>query len=147
VARTGLATTKTSGAAAGAIVALRAGSARDIRLFEVGVFASTAVSGTVGLGRPAAIGVTPGTATGPIGSGNGYDPVAGAGVSTIDASWGTAPTAPAVYWRRAVLPATIGAGVIWTFPDGIVIPVSATVTLHQISTAAVGYEIYFEIEE
>lgn len=147
MARTGLATQKISGAAAGAIVALRAGSARDVRVFEVSVFAATAVSGTVGLGRPAAQGITPGTATGPIAQGNGYDNSSLVGTTIIDASWGTAPTAPAIYWRRVVLPATIGAGVIWTFPSGIVVPTSGSITLHQISALAVTYEVSFEFEE
>lgn len=145
--RTGLATTKTSGAASAAIVALRAGSTRDVRVFEVGVFAETAVAGTVGLGRPAAIGVTPATTTGPIGQGNSYDSAGLVGTTIMDASWGTPPTAPTIYWRRATLPATIGAGIIWTFPTGINIPSTTTLVLFQISAAAVQYGIYWDFDE
>jgi hypothetical protein len=43
------------------------------------VFAATAVAGEVGIGRPAAIAVTPATPIGPVASGGGYDNVSGAG--------------------------------------------------------------------
>jgi hypothetical protein len=66
MAHTSLAGSKASGAAAGPIVQFRAaGGARDVRVFEVGVFAATAVAGEVGIGRPAAIAVTPATPIGP----------------------------------------------------------------------------------
>ena len=145
--RTSLAAQKVSGAAAGALVALRTGGARDVRVFEVGVFVGSAVAGTVGLGRPAAQGVTPTVLTGPTAQANSHDSASLVGTTVIDGTWATAPTAPATYWRRAALPATIGAGVIWTFPLGITIPTSSSIVIHQISTAAVTYEVYFEFDE
>jgi hypothetical protein len=36
-------------------------------------------------------------------------------------AWSTAPTIPTQAFRRAYLPATVGAGVIFTFPRGIVL--------------------------
>lgn len=143
MARYGIATNKTSGAAAGLIVQLRTGSARDARVYEVGIFASTAVSGTVGLIRPSAVGATF-TSTG---TGAPEDPVSSAGVAVVDTVAGTAPTIGTNYLRRIVLPGSIGAGVIWTFPEGIIVPVSTSLALWQISTAAVGYETYFTYEE
>lgn len=145
--RTSLSTQKVTTAAAGPIVALRSGSARDIRVFEVGISAVTAAAGEVGLGRPAAAGVTPGTATGPIAAGNSYDSASVVGTTIIDASWATPPTAPTVAWKRFQLPATIGAGVIWTFPTGIVVPTSGTIVLWQFSAAAVTYDVYFDFDE
>lgn len=145
--RTSLSTQKASAAAAGAIVALRTGAARDIRVFEIGVSAVTAVAGEVGLGRPAAAGVTPGTPTGPTAAGNAHDSASVVGTTLIDASWGTAPTSPATFWRRFQLPGSIGAGVIWSFPGGIVVPTSATIVLWQFSTAAVTYDVYFDFDE
>ena len=45
-----------------------------------------------------------------------------AGLTTQAVTWSpTAPTFSGVAFRRAVLPATIGAGVVYTFPRGFVI--------------------------
>lgn len=147
MARTAIAVQKASGAAAGPVVQFRAANAaRDARVFEIGVFAVTAVAGEVGLGRPAAIAVTPtgGTA---VASGQGYDNVAGAGAAVVDTGWGTAPTSPTTFWRRAQLPATIGAGVIWSFPSGLVVPAAGAFVLWQFSALAVTYDCYFDFDE
>jgi hypothetical protein len=143
VARYGIGFTKTTGAAAGLLVQLRAGSARDLRIFEIGVFATTAVAGEVGLIRPSAVGATF-TSTG---VGAAEDNAASAGVAVVDTAATTAPTIGTNYMRRIQLPATIGAGVIWTFPVGINVPVSGSLALWQISTAAVTYDGYFTYEE
>jgi hypothetical protein len=53
MAHTSLAGSKASGAAAGPIVQFRAANAaRDVRVFEIGVFAATAVAGEVGIVVP-----------------------------------------------------------------------------------------------
>jgi hypothetical protein len=46
-----------------------------------------------------------------------------------------------------VLPATIGAGVIWTFPQGLVVPVSGFLVVWQFSALAVTYSVSFDYEE
>jgi hypothetical protein len=148
VAHTSLAGQKASGAAAGPIVQFRAaGAARDVRVFEIGVFAATAVAGEVGVGRPAALAVTPATPIGPIGSGNGYDNVSGAGAALIDTTWATAPTAPAIPWRRYAIPATIGAGIVWRWAEGIVVPASGALVIWQYSALAVTYDFHLEFDE
>lgn len=147
MARYNLAATKTTGAAAGMIVQLRTGSSRDLRVYEIGVSASTAASGTVALVRPTAVGATF-TSVGPPTANNGAtDPQVGAGVAVIDTAATTAPTIGSIYMRQMVLPATIGAGIIWSFPEGIVVPVSSSLALWQTSTAAVGYAVYFSYDE
>ena len=148
MARTGIAVQKASGAAAAAVVALRAANAnRDARLYEISVFAASAVAGTVGIGRPASAG-TSNASTGPIAQAMGYDNQMLVGTAVVDTGWSAAPTAPAVPWKRAALPATIGAGIIWTFPDGIIVPANGgTVIVWQYTTAAVTYEISFEFDE
>jgi hypothetical protein len=148
VAHTSLAGQKASTAAAGPIVQFRAaGAARDVRVFEVGVFAATAVAGEVGVGRPAAIAVTPATPIGPVASGGGYDNVSGAGNALIDTTWTTAPTAPAIPWRRYPIPATIGAGIVWQWPEGIVVPAGGALVIWQYSALAVTYDFHFSIDE
>lgn len=135
---------KASGAAAGAVVSLRAASAsRDVRVFEIGISVVTAVAGEIGIGRPANSPV----ATTSTAAGAPLDNVSGAGASLIDSAWSTAPTAPTVPWRRFQFPATIGAGVIWTFPNGIVVPASGNLVVWQFSALAVTYDVYLSYDE
>jgi len=143
VARYGIDFAKTSGAAAGLIVQLRAGAARDIRLYEVGIFSTTAAAGTIQLIRPSAVGATF-TSVGP---GLTQDPIAGAGVALVDTAATTPPTIGTVGFRRISLAANVGGGVIWTYTAGIAIPVSGSIALWQLSALAVGYAGYFDYEE
>lgn len=142
MARYSIGWTKTTGAAAGIIGQLRTGSSRDARILEVGVFTTTAVAGTVQLVRSTAVGTSP-TSVGP---GAAQDPVAGAGVLVVDTA-ATSITVATVPFRIGVFPATIGSGAIWTFPEGMVLPVSSGLSLWQTTTAAVGYSAYVSYEE
>ena len=126
-------TAGTSGAAAWEI---RTGSTPGrARLLEVGVFLAAATASTYGIGRPAAIGVTP---TSPVDF-LAEDPadVLASGVVQSALAWGTGPTAPTNFFRRIGLPATIGTGVIWTFPKGIAISVSSSIVLWNLATNGV----------
>lgn len=143
MARYELSATKTTGAAAGMIVQFRTGAARDARIWDITVTASTAVSGSIGLIRPSAVGATF-TSTGP---GIAEDNIAGAGVAVLDTAATTAPTIGSVYMKQIVLPATIGAGVVWSFPNGLVVPTSSSIAIWQTSTAAVGYVVSVTYEE
>ena len=143
MARYGNSITKTTGAAAAAICTLSTNASRDARVFEVGIFASTAVSGEVGLMRP---GNTPGTPSGGQ-VGAALDNVSGAGSAGLHNTWATTQPTAGTGMRRIVLPGTIGAGVIWTFPEGIVIPASGFLMLWQYSALAVTYSAYFHYDE
>jgi hypothetical protein len=143
MARYNIGVQKTTGAAAGLLCQIRTGSARDCRIYEIGVSATTAVAGEIGLIRPTAVGATFTSSA----VGAAHDPVSAAGVVVVDTAATTAPTIGTNYMRRFQLPATIGAGVIWTFPAGIVVPVSASLALWQISAAAVTYDVYFDYDE
>lgn len=143
MARYNIGWTKTTTAAAGGIVALRGSSTRDIRIFELGIFSSTAVAGEVGLIRPTAAG----TASTSTAVGAALDSASAAGLATVDLAWSSAPTIGTNYMRRIQFPATIGAGVIWTFPLGINVPVSGSLALWQISAAAVTFDGYFDYDE
>lgn len=104
------------------------------RLMEIGLFLAAATASQYGLGIPAAIGVTP---TSPVDF-ETEDPadVLASGVVQSALAWGTPPTAPAKFKRRIALPATIGAGVIWTFPKGIPIAVSGALVLWNLAANA-----------
>mgnify|MGYP003395110288 CR=1 FL=1 len=105
------------------------------RLIEMGVFLVAATATTLGLGRPQAIGITPTTPVDFLPE----DPndVIAAGVIQSALAWGTGPTIPVSYFRRIALPAVIGSGVIWTFPEGIVIPISSSIILWNLATNSV----------
>lgn len=143
MARYDIGVQKATTAAAGLLCQIRTGATRDVRVFEIGVFAVTAVSGEVGLIRPTAVGATFTSSA----VGAAEDGAAGAGVAVVDTAATTAPTIGTNYMRRIQLPGSIGAGVIWTFPIGINVPTSASIALWQLSTAAVTYDVYFTYDE
>lgn len=58
-----------------------------------------------------------------------------AGLTGTAVAWSVAPTVPTVFFRRAYLPATIGAGIIFTFPRGITLAASGA-SLVQWNVAA-----------
>lgn len=125
-----------SGTAATAAWEIRAGATPGrVRLMEIGFFLAAATASIFGLGRPAAIGDTPTTPVDFLDEDS--DDVLAAAVIQSALAWGTGPTVPAAFLRRISLPATIGAGVIWTFPTGIVIPVSESLVLWNIGTDSV----------
>ena len=125
-----------SGTAAAAAWEIRAAATPGrLRIIELGIFLAAATSSVFGIGRPAAIGVTPTTPVNFLQE----DPanVLANDVALSALAWGTGPTAPTDFLRRITLPGTVGAGVIWTFPEGIVIPVSESIVLWNIGTNAV----------
>jgi len=113
---------------------IRANASSRIRIMELGFFLTAATASQIGLGRPAAIGVTP---TSPVDFPM-EDPadfnVAGECQSAL--AWTTGPTAPTAFYRRIGLPATIGVGVIWTWPKGLVIPASGSMVLWNLAASS-----------
>lgn len=112
------------------------------RILEIGIFLAAATASVFGIGRPAAIGVTP---TSPQTFLN-EDPADGASLTKIAGAWVTGPTVPANFFRRIGLPATIGTGVIWTFPKGLVIPLNDSIVVWNISATGVA-DAYCVIDE
>lgn len=105
---------RTPAAAAGAAFAtLHTGASLRARLREVHLFSTAATAASIGIVRasntPVATTSTPGQA---------QDPAEPASTINVDTAWSTAPTVGANFLRRIDLPATIGSGVIWAWPDG-----------------------------
>jgi hypothetical protein len=124
---------------------LRTAAGGRAHIREIGIFMAAATASTFGLGRPAAIGVTP---TSPV-TGLGEDPAEPAGLSSTAVAWATAPTAPtnAYYHRRIGLPAAIGSGVIWTFGLGeLVVSISSSIAIYCLATNGVA-DIYCKWHE
>jgi hypothetical protein len=144
----GINTTVTTTAAAAA--ELRAASGVPIRILEVGITLAAATASTYGLGRPAAVGVTP---TSPIVLLR-ENPMDAAAVSATAVAWGTGPTVPTQFLRRITLPATIGAGVIWTFAanqfivgPGNAAPAVASIVIWNLATNSASTNLYFRADE
>lgn len=105
------------------------------KLIELKIFLASAIASVFGLGQPAAIGVTPTT---PVDFLND-DPndVLATGVVQSALAWGTGPTVPANFDERISIGGVIGNGAIFTFPQGIVIPISSGLVLWNIGTNGV----------
>ena len=125
-----------------ATVEVRAGT-RRVQIHELGITLQAATASTFGLGRPANSGSTAGGTNNAPQPGDVAD--AAAGFSVISTGQTTAPTAPAVFFRRIGFPATIGSGVIWTFRN-LIVPVSGALVLWNLSAVGVS-DVYLVAEE
>lgn len=110
---------------------IRTTAAVRAAILEISIIQVTGTAQSLGFGRPQAIGVTPGGTSTFIRD----EPGAPVCVTTTALSWATSPTVPLVFARRWNSAATIGVGIIWTFPRGFVIPVSSSAVIWNITTA------------
>lgn len=125
-----LAQRTTNFTSAQASVEYRTPSTMRPRMMEISVIQATATAQSLGLGRPQAIGVTPVNVLFQM-----DDPGDPAAVMNGSLSWATSPTVPLIFHRRWNSAATIGVGIIWTFPRGLVIPISSSLVIWNVSTA------------
>lgn len=101
-----------------------------------GLNANPASAFTLALGRPAAIGITPTTPVTWVRE----DPAAPVGtVQLVTAGWGTAPTAPANFFRRFRI--FHNCYMIWEFPEGLRIAVSNSLVLWNAVGTAVAVQM------
>lgn len=114
-----------------ACLEIRTTAAVRATILEMSIVQATATAQSLGLGRPQALGVTPGTTS----TFQRDEPGAPACVTTTALTFGTSPTVPLVFHRRWNGSATIGVGIIWTFPRGLVIPVSSSLVVWNITTS------------
>jgi hypothetical protein len=135
---------RTTGTASGAAAwEIRTTSTDRAYVREIGVFLSAATASIFGLGRPAAIGVTPTTPVTFL----AQDAGAPTGTVTSALAWGTGPTVPTNFLRRAGLPGAVGNGIVWTFgPTDLVIPVSGSLVLWNLQLNA-AFDAYAVIDE
>jgi hypothetical protein len=90
----------------------------EIGIFQPGTGTPTVVGG--GFGKAANSGSVAGTNQ-VAQAEDAADPAVTAGLSAV---WTTAPTAPTLFFRRFSIPAVLGAGIIFTFPLGLKMPIS-----------------------
>lgn len=111
-------------------------------ILEISLMQLTSTAQSLGFGRPQALAVTPGTLATLQRDNTGF-PVC---VTQVSLTYGTSPTAPLVFNRRWNSAATIGVGMVWTFPRGFMIPVSAGAVLWNITTA-LAVDLNFSADE
>lgn len=104
-------------------------------LLEYSMIQATGTASSYGLGRPATIG-TPTTAT----LFQTDDPNDAASVVNGYITWSAQPTAPTIFHRRWNSAATVGVGIVWTFPRGLVIAASGALVGWNI-TATVALDV------
>ena len=132
-----------SGTIAAAGWEIRSTSTNKPKIMEIGISQNAATAGVYGLGRPQAIGITPTTPQTFLDEQDGGGP---AGLTTCAVAWGTGPTVPVNFLRRISTPATVGAGVIWTFPRGLSLPVSGSIVIWNITATAVA-DVWAVVDE
>jgi hypothetical protein len=136
-----LALRTTNFTSAQACAEIRSGANKRPKLLEMSIIQATATVQSLGLGRPQALGVTPVNVLFQL-----DDPGEAASTMNGSLSWATSPTVPLFFLRRWNSAATIGVGIVWTFPRGLVIPVSSSLVVWNI-TVAVAIDLNTVLDE
>jgi hypothetical protein len=114
----------------------------EVGIFQPGTGTATVVAG--GIGKPANSGSVAASST-TAGVITDLD-VAASGLCAT--AWSTAPTAPSPFLRRFSIPATLGAGVIFTFPRGIYVAEGADFCIwNSGGTTWLAQNVYIDWEE
>lgn len=111
------------------------------RVLELSIIQATGTASSYGLGRPQAIGVTPVNVLFQV-----DEPGDQPSLMNASLSWATSPTTPLIFMRRWNSAATIGVGIVWTFPRGLVVPVSSSLVIWNV-TATVACDVNCAIDE
>ena len=110
-----------------------AGATIRVKIVEISIVLAAATVSTFGIGRPAVIGVTPTTPVTALPE----DIVDPTGPFTTALAWGTEPTIPAAFIRRATIAGAVGAGIVFPFPKGLYIEASKSVIIWNITATGV----------
>lgn len=94
------------------LVAIRAPAAEVGRLLELGITLDAATVTKIGLARATAVSVTPATTK----PGRNTVPGAPDSGTVLVSSWATPPTISTNYLRQVIIPAAVGAGIVWSWP-------------------------------
>lgn len=94
------------------LVAIRAPATEVGRLLELGITLDAATVTKIGIARATVVSVTPATTK----PGRNTVPGAPDSATVLVSSWATPPTISTNYLRQIIIPASVGAGVVWTWP-------------------------------
>ena len=130
MSRYSAAVTTPAATVSGSFLTLHSVATDSPRIFEIGFFCNAGTASVVQLCRPSN---TPVANVSLIGQAE--FPADPAATCYIDTGWSTAPIYVNTGLRIVGLPATIGAGMIWLFPLGLIIPVSGWLGLRNAGAA------------
>lgn len=123
---------------------IKASSVNAPKLMEYAINLAAATASTYGLGRPGNDGSVAQTSPVLFQAENPGDPAANTGSAV---AWTTAPTVPSVFLRRVALPASIGSGVIWTFPRGLTMPSTKGLVNWNLAANSANTNIWAVVDE
>jgi hypothetical protein len=103
--------------------------ANGTRVTSVTITLAAATASVFGIGRAAAIGITPTSPALLVKHDTGRPDT----LTATALAWGTPPTIPTVFFVRTNLPATIGATVTISFPEGITLASGESLVLWNLS--------------
>lgn len=112
------------------------------RVMEIGIWLNATTQTPLIIGRPQAIGITP---TAPV-SVYAEDPNDAGGGSKLAIAWSTPPTVPLIIFRRPNIAGAIGAGVILTFPRGLVLAAAGTLCFWNFAAVSL-YDLHAVVDE
>ena len=122
---------------------VKAAATNEPAVMEIGVMNGAATACTYGYGRS---GNTT-TQTSPV-LVQAEDEGRPAGLTGCAVAWSVAPTVPTQMFRRAFLPATIGAGIIFTFPRGVVLAASgASLVQWNVAASSASVAVHVVVDE
>lgn len=118
-----------------AVLELIAGASDRCRVREIGVTLGAATETPIGIGFPAAKGVTPTSPVTLLSENPGDGSTCGISLAL---GWATPPTSPAYFFRRATIPAGAFDALVWTWPkdEGLLVLPSTTLVLWLFATGA-----------
>ena len=112
------------------------------RIMECGIFLGAATASTYGLQRSTALG----TRTSPVAL-VPEDPadatLTGITLWDMAVAFSAEPTESGTDLRRIAVPASIGAGVVFTFPRGLVIAASGSLVIVNLATNSAAVDVHF----
>jgi hypothetical protein len=128
---------------ANATLEIIAAAAQGFKLVSLEISLAAATASVFGFGRPAATGITPTTPVTVL-----ADDLVQTGVTTVALAWGTGPTIPTAFIRRAGRPATVGSTILWAFDKGLWVAAGKSVILWNLGgTSAVDVNIVVEEQD
>lgn len=119
----------TTGTAAWELIAGTVGC----RVKQIQVTLAAATASTYGLGKPAAVGITPTSPVQFLDARGGAYPL----LSKAALAWGTGPTLPAQFMRRVGFPNVITSSILWVFENELYIPAGGSIVLWNLGTNGV----------
>jgi hypothetical protein len=118
----------------------------NIRVTEVSITVSVATATSAyGIGRPGNDGSVAQSNGVSFVPDNAVDPPASQ--TLLATTWTTAPTVPVAFYRRAYLPSTLNAGILWTFPRGLYCVANRGLVAWNIGASTAQGAVYIELDE